>query len=93
MKPASSRATATATFGAGLSADPQFEKVRAIVGLYLNPLDHALVLCVDEKSQVQALDRTRPLPMRPGIPGAAHARLHPAGDDVALRRADPHHHG
>jgi transposase len=53
-----------------LSADPQFvEKVRAIVGLYLNPPDHALVLCVDEKSQVQALDRTRPLlPMRPGIP-------------------------
>jgi hypothetical protein len=51
-----------------LSADPQFvEKVRDIVGLYLNPPDHALVLCLDEKSQVQALDRTRPLlPMRPG---------------------------
>jgi hypothetical protein len=44
-----------------LSADPQFvEKVRDIVGLYLNPPDHALVLCLDEKSQVQALDRTRP---------------------------------
>lgn len=53
-----------------LSADPQFvEKVRDIVGLYPNPPDHALVLCLDEKSQVQALDRTRPLlPMRPGIP-------------------------
>jgi transposase len=53
-----------------LSADPQFiEKVRDIVGLYLNPPDHALVLSFDEKSQVQALDRTRPLlPMRPGIP-------------------------
>lgn len=53
-----------------LSADPQFvEKVRDIVGLYLCPPDHALVLCVDEKSQVQALDRSRPLlPMRPGIP-------------------------
>ena len=53
-----------------LSADPQFvEKVRDIVGLYLNPPDHALVLCLDEKSQVHALDRTRPLlPMRPGIP-------------------------
>ena len=53
-----------------LSADPQFvEKVRDIVGLYLNPPDQALVLCLDEKSQVQALDRTRPLlPMRPGIP-------------------------
>src|SRR3984893_12314442 len=53
-----------------LSADPQFvEKVRDIVGLYLNPPDHALVLSLDEKSQVQAWDRTRPLlPMRPGIP-------------------------
>jgi transposase len=53
-----------------LSADPQFvDKVRDIVGLYLNPPDHAIVLCLDEKSQVQALDRTRPLlPMRPGIP-------------------------
>jgi transcriptional regulator with XRE-family HTH domain len=53
-----------------LSADPQFvENVRDIVGLYLNPPDHALMLCLDEKSQVQALDRTRPLlPMRPGIP-------------------------
>jgi len=35
--------------------------VRDIVGLYLNPPDHALVLCVDEKSQIQALDRTQPL--------------------------------
>lgn len=51
-----------------LSKDPLFvEKVRDIVGLYLNPPDKALVLCVDEKSQVQALDRTQPvLPMRPG---------------------------
>lgn len=51
-----------------LSADPLFiEKVRDIAGLYLDPPDRALVLCVDEKSQVQALDRTRPLlPMRPG---------------------------
>lgn len=51
-----------------LSTDPFFiEKVRDIVGLYLNPPDHALVLCVDEKSQIQALDRTAPLlPMRPG---------------------------
>jgi transposase len=53
-----------------LSADPQFvEKVRDIVGLYLNPPDNALVLCVDEKSQIQALDRTQPLlPLRPGQP-------------------------
>jgi transposase len=52
-----------------LSADPFFvEKVRDIAGLYLNPPEHAVVLCVDEKSQVQALDRTRPvLPLRPGL--------------------------
>ena len=51
-----------------LSSDPLFiEKVRDIVGLYLNPPRRALVLCVDEKSQIQALDRTAPLlPMRPG---------------------------
>src|SRR5437879_3796108 len=51
-----------------LSTDPLFiDKVRDIVGLYLNPPDRALVLCVDEKSQIQALDRTQPLlPMRPG---------------------------
>jgi transposase len=51
-----------------LSTDPLFvEKVRDIVGLYLNPPERALVLCVDEKSQMQALDRTQPLlPMRPG---------------------------
>lgn len=53
-----------------LSRDPAFEqKVRDIVGLYLNPPDRALVLCVDEKSQIQALDRTAPiLPLRPGLP-------------------------
>jgi transposase len=53
-----------------LSSDPQFiEKVRDVVGLYMNPPDQALVLAVDEKSQVQALDRTQPiLPLRPGIP-------------------------
>ncbi len=51
-----------------LSQDPLFiEKVRDIVGLYLNPPDKALVLCVDEKAQIQALDRTQPLlPLRPG---------------------------
>src|SRR5712692_5888282 len=51
-----------------LSPDPLLiEKVRDIVGLYMNPPDHALVLGVDEKSQIQALDRTQPLlPMRPG---------------------------
>jgi transposase len=52
------------------SKDPQFiEKVRDIVGLYLNPPDRAMVLCVDEKSQVQALNRTEPiLPLAPGVP-------------------------
>jgi len=51
-----------------LSTDPFFvEKVRDVVGLYLNPPDRAIVLCVDEKSQVQALDRTQPLlPLEPG---------------------------
>jgi transposase len=51
-----------------LSPDPfLIEKVRDVVGLYMNPPDHAVVLCVDEKSQIQALDRTQPiLPMRPG---------------------------
>jgi len=53
-----------------VSPDPLFvEKVRDIVGLYLDPPERALVLCVDEKSQIQALDRTQPLlPMRPGQP-------------------------
>ena len=51
-----------------ISLDPAFaDKVRDIVGLYLNPPDKALVLCVDEKSQIQALERTQPLlPLRPG---------------------------
>jgi transposase len=52
------------------SKDPQFVgEVRDIVGLYMNPPDHAIVLCVDEKSQVQALNRTQPiLPLAPGVP-------------------------
>lgn len=56
--------------GFKLSPDPQFiDKVRDIVGLYLNPPDAAVVLCVDEKTQVQALDRTSPvLPLLPGTP-------------------------
>lgn len=53
-----------------LSKDPHFvEKLEDVVGLYLNPPDQALVLSLDEKSQIQALDRTRPLlPVRPGLP-------------------------
>ena len=56
-----------------LSKDPQFvAKVRDVVGLYLNPPERAVVLCVDEKSQIQALDRTQPiLPMAPGLPERA----------------------
>ena len=52
------------------SKDPQFiEKVRDIVGLYMHPPDRAIVLCVDEKSQVQALNRTQPIvPLAPGVP-------------------------
>ena len=52
-----------------ISKDPKFEeKVRNIVGLYLNPPNRDLVLCVDEKSQIQALDRTAPiLPWRPDL--------------------------
>src|ERR1700728_4692878 len=52
------------------SPDPQFvDKVRDVVGLYVNPPGRALVVCVDEKSQIQALDRTQPvLPLRPGLP-------------------------
>jgi len=56
-----------------LSTDPQFiDRVRDVVGLYLDPPERAVVLCVDEKSQIQALDRTAPiLPMLPGTPERA----------------------
>jgi len=58
-----------------LSPDPQFiDKVRDVVGLYLNPPDAAVVLCVDEKTQVQALDRTAPI--LPLLPGVAQRRSH-----------------
>ena len=58
-----------------LSTDPFFvEKVRDVVGLYLNPPERAIVLCVDEKSQVQALDRTQPL--LPLLPGQAERHTH-----------------
>ncbi len=54
----------------GKSTDPEFkEKMTAIVGLYMDPPKNAIVICVDEKTQIQALDRTRPeLPLRPGNP-------------------------
>ena len=58
-----------------VSPDPQFvDKVRDIAGLYLNPPEAAVVLCVDEKTQVQALDRTAPI--LPLMPGAAQRRTH-----------------
>ena len=59
-----------------LSTDPAFtEKLTDVVGLYLNPPDKAVVLCVDEKSQIQALDRTQPgLPMKPGRRGTVTVR-------------------
>jgi transposase len=55
------------------STDPQLDaKIRDVVGLYLNPPEKAVVVCIDEKSQVQALDRTAPiLPLRPGLPERA----------------------
>lgn len=62
-----------------LSKDPQFvAKVRDVVGLYLDPPERAVVLCVDEKSQIQALDRTAPiLPMLPSTPERATHLAHP----------------
>jgi transposase len=62
------------TEGFKFSTDPQLEaKVRDVVGLYLAPPDNVVVLCIDEKPQIQALERTRPvLPMRPGVPERAH---------------------
>ena len=76
-----------------LSTDPQFvAKVRDVVGLYLNPPERAVVLCVDEKSQIQALDRTAPiLPMLPGRARARDPRLQAPRHDQPLRRAGRHH--
>src|SRR5256886_6378759 len=71
-----------------LSNDPQFEeKVRDIAGLYLDPPERALVLCVDEKSQIQALDRTAPiLPLRPGLPETSDPRLQTLRNDHSICR-------
>ncbi len=69
------------------STDPDLEaKVRDVVGLYLAPPERAIVLSVDEKTQIQALDRTAPmLPLRPGQV-AAHPRLQAQRDDQFVRR-------
>jgi hypothetical protein len=67
------------------STDPELEaKVRDVVGLYLNPPENAIVLSVDEKSQIQALDRTAPiLPLRPGIVrGLFYRELHHSASAV-----------
>jgi hypothetical protein len=64
------------------------EKVRDIVGLYMNPPDHAMVLCIDEKSQIQALNRTQPLlPMRPASYTLTLSQF-PHGNHFAMHR--PH---
>ena len=73
--------------GFKLSKDPLFiEKVRDIVGLYLNPADRALVLCVDEKAQIQALDRSQPL-LPPRTGGASNSGLPAPRHDQPVRRA------
>ena len=71
-----------------LSTDPLFvDKVRGIVGLYLNPPDRVVVRCVDEKSQMQALDRTQPiLPLRPGQVERHTYDYPPAWHDIAVCR-------
>ncbi len=78
------------TRGFKLSNDPKFtEKVHDVVGLYLNPPDKALVLSVDEKSQIQALDRTQPgLPIKKGRAGTM---TNAARHDDALCRARCRH--
>ncbi len=70
-----------------LSNDPHFgEKLEAIVGLYIDPPDQAIVLCVDEKSQVQALDRTQPgLPLKPGRAGTMTHDYKRHGTTLCLR--------
>ena len=76
-----------------LSRDPKFaEKVIDVVGLYLNPPDNALVLSVDEKTQIQALDRTHPmLPLRPRAGRASHPRRQAARHRESLCRLQCRH--
>src|SRR5271169_1575978 len=72
-----------------LSRDPKFvEKLTDVIGLYLNPPEHALVLCVDEKSQIQALDRTQPgLPLKKGALRHHDSRLQTQWHHHVVRRA------
>src|SRR6516164_8818809 len=71
-----------------LSNDPKFaDKLKDIVGLYVDPPEHAVVLSVDEKSQIQALDRTQPgLPMKRGRAGTMDPRLQTSWDNHSVRR-------
>ena len=71
-----------------VSRDPEFAaKVKDVVGLYLNPPDNAVVLSVDEKTQIQALNRTQPiLPLRPGLPARGAPRRRPRGRTRRSRR-------
>ena len=73
-----------------LSNDPNFvAKLRDVVGLYVDPPAHAIVLSVDEKSQIQALDRTQPgLPMKKGRAGTMDPRLQKKRNDDAVRRPE-----
>ena len=78
-----------------LSTDPLFvDKVRDIVALYMNPPERAVVICVDEKTQVQALDRTQPVfPLLPGRPNGARMTMSAHGT-IDLYAAQPdHRHG
>jgi transposase len=79
----------------GKSPDPDFDAKQAdIIGLYLNPPEGALVLSVDEKSQIQALDRTQPeLPMRPGNPRRQTATYKRNGTTCLLAALEVHHGG
>ncbi len=81
-----------------MSPDPLFvEKVRDLVGLYMNPPDTAVVLCVDHKSRIQALDRTAPiLPLMPGVPQRRthdykRRRNHQPAGRARLRNRQSHH--
>ena len=76
-----------------VSHDPDFEdKLIDVVGLYMNPPDGAIVLCFDEKSQIQALDRTQQsLPMKQGRPGTDHPRLQAPRHHHLVRRAQRAH--
>ena len=71
-----------------LSTDPLFvDKVRDIVGLYMHPPDHAVVVCVDEKTAVQALDRTQPvLPLLPALPNACRMTTSATAPSTCTRR-------